>query len=74
MLLTGARRSSILNVKRGDVDLARGVLIFNHMQTGGRMLFPMGSFLRAMIRERLEDDLPLDNPWLWPSPLSPTSS
>jgi len=72
MLLTGARRSSILGVKRKDVDLDRGVLIFNHMKTGGRMLFPMGTFLRAMIEERLEADLPFNNPWLWPSPLSGT--
>lgn len=70
MLLTGARRSSILDVKRKDVDLERGVLIFNHMKTGGRMLFPMGAFLRVMIRDRMEEDLPLNNPWLWPSPLS----
>lgn len=70
MLLTGARRASILGVKRKDVDLARGVLIFNHMKTGGRMLFPMGAFLRDMIAQRLEDDLPFNNPWLWPSPAS----
>ncbi len=70
MLLTGARRASILGVKRKDVDLARGVLIFNHMKAGGRMLFPMGRFLRDMIAQRLEDDLPFNNPWLWPSPAS----
>lgn len=64
MLLTGARRASILNVKRKDVDLDRGVLIFNHMKTGGRMLFPMGTFLRAMIAKRMGDDLPFNNPWL----------
>jgi integrase len=70
MLLTGARRSSILSVKRRDVDLERGVLVFNHMKTGGRMLFPMGTFLRQMIEARLEDDLPFNSPWLWPSPSS----
>lgn len=31
MLLTGARRSSILNVRREDVDLAGGVLTLTHM-------------------------------------------
>jgi integrase len=70
MLLTGARRSSILGVRRKDVDLERGVLIFNHMKTGGRMLFPMGSFLKAVIAERLSADVPLNSPWLWPSPTS----
>ncbi|MFZ2468947.1 MAG: integrase arm-type DNA-binding domain-containing protein [Parvibaculum sedimenti] len=70
MLLTGARRSSILRVRRDDVDFEKGVLIFNHMKTGGRMLFPMGSWLKNMIKDRLEHDVPLNSPWLWPSPTS----
>lgn len=70
ILLTGARRSSILQVRRADVDFGRNVLTFNHMKTGGRMLFPMGTWLAAMIRDRLAHDEPLNNPWLWPSPLS----
>lgn len=70
MLLTGARRSSILQVRRADVDLERNVLTFNHMKTGGRMLFPMGAWLAGMVRDRLACDEPLNNPWLWPSPLS----
>jgi Site-specific recombinase XerD len=70
MLLTGARRSSILQVRRADVDLEKSILTFNHMKTGGRMLFPMGSWLAGMIRDRLAEDEPLNNPWLGPSPLS----
>lgn len=70
MLFTGARRSSILQVRRTDVDFEKGVLIFNHMKTGGRMLFPMGTWLAGMIRARLDADVPLDSPWLWPSPTS----
>jgi integrase len=70
MLLTGARRSSILQVRRADVDLERNILTFNHMKTGGRMLFPMGAWLAGMVRDRLTHDEPLNNPWLWPSPLS----
>jgi len=70
MLLTGARRSSILRVRRSDVDFDKGVLIFNHMKTGGRMLFPMGMWLTNMIKDRLDHDVPLNNPWLWPSPTS----
>lgn len=72
MLLTGARRSSILNLKRADVDLERKVLRFTHMKTGGQMLFPMGNFLAAMVEERMRADRALNNPWLWPSPLSGT--
>lgn len=70
MLLTGARRSSILQVRRSDVDFDKGVLMFNHMKTGGRMMFPMGTWLTNMIRDRLEHDVPLVSPWLWPSPTS----
>lgn len=70
MLLTGARRSSILQVRRADVDLERNILTFNHMKTGGRMLFPMGKWLAGMIKARLDHDVPLGNPWLWPSPTS----
>lgn len=70
MLLTGARRSSILQVRRADVDFEKCVLSFNHMKTGGRMLFPMGKWLTSMIKARLEHDVPLNNSWLWPSPTS----
>lgn len=70
MLLTGARRSSILQVRRADVDVERNILTFNHMKTGGRMLFPMGMWLAGMIKDRLAEDAPLNNPWLWPSPAS----
>lgn len=45
MLLTGARRSSILSVKRADVDLERAVLTFRHMKIGGPMMLPMGQRL-----------------------------
>lgn len=70
MLLTGARRSSILQVRRADIDLERNIMTFTHMKTGGRMLFPMGTWLAAMIRDRLAQDEPLNSPWLWPSPAS----
>jgi integrase len=70
MLLTGARRSSILQVRRSDVDLDKKVLIFRHMKTGGQMLFPMGEHLTAMLAARLEADEPLGSEWLWPSPTS----
>lgn len=70
MLLTGARRSSILQVRREDVNLAKGLIQFRHMKTGGPMLFPMGSALKAMIEARLAADEPLGSPWLWPSATS----
>jgi integrase len=70
MLLTGARRSSILQVRSADIDLERNIMTFTHMKTGGRMLFPMGTWLAAMIRDRLAQDEPLNSPWLWPSPTS----
>ncbi|WEK45864.1 MAG: phage integrase SAM-like domain-containing protein [Candidatus Andeanibacterium colombiense] len=71
MLLTGARRSSILQVKRKDVDLDRALLTFTHMKTSDEPLtFPMGEFLTKLIADRLLADIDRDSPWLWPSPMS----
>ena len=70
MLLTGARRSSILGVRRCDVDLERKVLTFQHMKIGGPMVLPMGERLAEMLKKRLEDDVKLGSEWLWPSPTS----
>jgi integrase len=69
-LLTGARRTSLLSVRREDVDLERGTINFRHMKVGGAMLFPMGQWLTETIRARLENDEPFGSPWLWPSPAS----
>lgn len=70
MLLTGARRSSILSVRREDVDLARRTITIRHMKIGGAMVIPMGERLTAMLRDRLAADTPLGSEWLWPSPTS----
>lgn len=69
-LLTGARRLSMLRVRREDVDVEKGVLRFTHMKTGGELLFPMGKWLRGALARRLDDDAMLGSPWLWPSPTS----
>lgn len=71
MLLTGARRSSILNVRREDVDLERQVLTLTHMKTSDEALqLPMGWRLAKILEERMRADLPLGSEWLWPSPTS----
>lgn len=70
MMLTGARRSSLLQVRRDDVDLERSILKFRHMKTGGQMLFPMGTKLTERLRARMEADAPLGSEWLWPSATS----
>lgn len=71
MLLTGARRSSIVQVKRDDVDVERGVLTFTHMKTSDEpMLFPMGRRLASIMSARMAADEPLASQWLWPSPTS----
>ena len=67
-LLTGARRTSLLGVKRADFDAGRGVLTFTHMKTGGSWSFPTGRWLTATLATRMEEDEPLNSPWLWPSP------
>jgi integrase len=71
MLLTGARRSSILQVQRDHVDVRSRILTFTHMKTSDEpMLFPMGPRLADILAERLRADAPLDSEWLWPSPTS----
>ena len=70
MLLTGARRSSILHVKRADVDLENRILTFRHMKMGGQLLFPMGEGLTDLLANRMREDEPLGSEWLWPAPLS----
>src|SRR3546814_16057428 len=70
MILSGALRPSLLQVRRDDVDLDRAVLTFRHMKTGGQMLFPMGTRLAERLRARMEADLPVGNEWLWPSATS----
>lgn len=70
-MLTGARRSSLLQVRREDVDFERGVIVFKHMKTSDQsMMFPMGTYLKNMLRARLDADAPLNSEWLWPSPTS----
>ena len=70
MMMTGARRSSIVQVKRDDVDLTKGILTFRHMKTGGQMLFPLGRRLSSMLQARMVDDEAIASPWLWSSATS----
>jgi integrase len=71
MLLTGARRASIVPVRREEVDLAAGVITFVHMKTSDDpMLLPLGRRLALILSARMEADAPLSSPWLWPSPTS----
>ena len=70
MMLTGARKTTLLLLEREDVDLEKRVLKFRHMKVGGEMLYPMGEHLTEMIRLRMEEDGPLNSRWLWPAPTS----
>lgn len=71
-LLTGARRASMLPIRREHVDLEERTLTFAHLKTHGSLLFPMGTHLTEMLGKRMEDDVPLNSDWLWPSPTSAT--
>lgn len=54
MLLTGARRSSILQVRCDDVDVAKRVLTLTHMKTSDEPLqLPMGDRLTRILAERM---------------------
>ncbi|MBL9066166.1 MAG: site-specific integrase [Sphingopyxis sp.] len=68
MLLTGARRSSILQVRRDDVGTEKAVLTLTHMKTSDEALqLPMGCRLAAILNHRMRADAPLASDWLWPS-------
>lgn len=68
MLLTGARRSSILQVKRHEVDLENEILTLTHMKTSDDALkIPIGRRLAQILRDRMREDAPLNSEWLWPS-------
>lgn len=68
MMLTGARRSSILNVRREDVDLTRETVTLTHMKTSDEPLtLPIGWRLARILGARMQTDRPLDSEWLWPS-------
>lgn len=68
MLLTGARRSSILPVKREDVDLDRKTITFTHMKTSDEpLILPIGDRLARILKDRMKIDEPLNSEWLWPS-------
>ena len=64
-LLTGARRSSILTMKRSDVDTERGILHLSHVKTmkDGASL-PIGKRLAKLLEDYLEQ--PSASEWLWP--------
>ncbi|TNF05899.1 MAG: integrase [Sphingomonadales bacterium] len=68
MLLTGARRSSIVQVRRDEVDCDRAVLTLSHMKTSDEaMQLPVGRRLATILSARMAADEPLNSPWLWPS-------
>jgi len=67
MLLTGARKTSILTLEREDIDLEAQIINFRHMKTHGEMLFPMGPFLTEVLKRRMEEDALFGSRWLWPS-------
>lgn len=69
-LLTGARRSSLLGVKRTEFDPERAILTFTHMKVGEAWSFPTGRWLTETLKSRLDNDEPLASEWLWPSPTS----
>lgn len=58
-LLTGVRRTTLLSVRRENVDLERKTIAFRHMKVGPATVFPMGGHLTEILRQRMEEDAPL---------------
>ncbi|MEJ0010183.1 MAG: tyrosine-type recombinase/integrase [Alphaproteobacteria bacterium] len=66
-LFTGLRKTSTLTIRRRDVDLEKAVIAVQHMKSGRPFILPLSDFLVDMLRARMENDVPLDSEWLWPS-------
>ena len=64
-LLTGARRSSLLKMKRCDVDTKTGIIHLTHVKTmkDGASL-PIGRRLSKLLEDYLKE--PSASEWLWP--------
>ena len=68
-LLTGARASSISNLKWDDVDLERKIIRFKVVKGDRPYAIPMADRLAAILREYRERDwLPNAAGWVFPSP------
>ncbi len=67
MMLTGARKTSLLSMETKDIDVKSCIINFRHMKTHGELLFPAGPYLTQMLKERLLEDEPFRSRWLWPS-------
>lgn len=73
-LSTGARKSEILGLTPGDVDLGRGVAILRETKNGDTRATPLARHLRELLIEQMERSLTLyaamPNPpktrWLFP--------
>ena len=68
-LLTGARASSISNLKWEDVDMERKIIRFRVVKGDRPYTIPMADRLAAILREYRERDwLPNGAGWVFPSP------
>lgn len=65
LLFTGLRRMSTINIKREDVHLEKKVVRVRHMKSGRPFILPLSDYLCEMLKKRLEEDAPINSPWLW---------
>jgi len=66
-LFCGLRRLSAITIRREDVNLEKGIIRVRHMKSGRPFILPLSDFLVELLRKRMEEDEPLNSPWLWPS-------
>jgi len=70
LLFTGLRRRSATPILKEDVDLDKSMVKVRHMKSGRPFILPLSSYLVELLRNRMAEDMPLNSPWLWPSPTS----
>jgi integrase len=65
-MFTGLRKTSAITVGRADVDLDAALIRVRHMKSGKPFILPLSDLLVSMLRARMDDDVPMRSPWLWP--------
>ncbi len=54
LIATGCRSTTLLNIKAGDIDLDREVILFRHMKTYRQVEIPLSKALKTVLMEYME--------------------
>lgn len=66
-MFSGLRKTSLLTIRRDDINFDAGVIMVKHMKSRRPFLLPLSGFMTDLLKCRLENDTPIGSEWLWPS-------